>query len=111
MYVNITTDNFEDPIIRLNFIVPSTKPTHKGTNTYKESLNKAQKVMSALKIIISKNNEKFIDTGTVTKIEHRHVTEETVEEQIKKLGELHKDGVLTDYEFSMKKMELLEKLK
>lgn len=37
--------------------------------------------------------------------------EKDITDKIEKLAELHKDGVLTDYEFSTKKMELLEKLK
>lgn len=64
-----------------------------------------------MKIVISQNNEKYIEIGTVTKIEHRYITEETVQDQIKKLAELYKDGVLTEYEYSIKKQELLEKIK
>lgn len=38
-------------------------------------------------------------------------TEKDITDKIEKIAELHKDGILTDYEFSTKKMELLEKLK
>ena len=34
-----------------------------------------------------------------------------IEDKIKELGKLYKEGLLTEYEFATKKMELLEKLK
>lgn len=44
-------------------------------------------------------------------IQINKTTEKDITDKIEKLAELHKDGILTDYEFSTKKMELLEKLK
>lgn len=44
------------------------------------------------------------------KIEVNNITEKDIADKIDKLAELHKEGVLTDYEFTMKKMELLEKI-
>lgn len=45
------------------------------------------------------------------KIEINKTVEKDVTDKIEKLATLHKEGELTDYEFAMKKMELLEKLK
>lgn len=45
------------------------------------------------------------------KIENKIVTEENVVSQLQKLASLHEAKVLTDYEYSMKKQELLEKMK
>ena len=109
LYINITVEDYKNPNIKLDVKGKGILPTNGAK--YKEVLKNANNILSLLKIIISKNNEKYIETGTVTKIEHRHITEETVQEQIKRLSELYKDGVLTEYEYSMKKQELLEKIK
>ena len=74
-------------------------------------MNNAQNIISTLKIIISQNNEKYIETGTITKVEHKYITEENASIQIERLSKLYKDGILTDYEFAMKKKELLDKIK
>lgn len=109
LVVNITTNNFENP--RIIFDCKYGKNIQKNSKLYREALNNAQNIISILKIVIAQNNEKYIETGTVTKIEHRYITEETVQDQIKNLSELYKDGVLTEYEYSIKKQELLEKIK
>ncbi|MCI8470340.1 MAG: SHOCT domain-containing protein [Clostridia bacterium] len=109
LFVNITTNDFENP--RIIFDCKYGRNIQKNSKAYKEALNNAQNIISVLKIVISQNNEKYIETGTVTKIEHRYISEETVQDQIKKLSELYKDGVLTEYEYSIKKQELLEKIK
>lgn len=107
--VNITTTNFNNP--RIMFDCKYGKTIYKNTNAYKEALNNAQNIISTLKAVISKNNEKYIETGTITKVEHKYITEENASIQIERLSQLHKDGVLTDYEFEMKKKELLDKMK
>lgn len=59
-------------------------------------------------------NKQIASTQTVKetiKIENKIVTEETVSSKIKKLSDLHDAGVLTDYEFSIKKQELLDKMR
>ncbi len=109
LYINITVEDFNNPNIKLNVRGKGILATN-GLK-YKEVLKKANNILSLLKIIISKNNERYIENGTVTKIEHRYITEETVQDQIKKISELYKDGVLTEYEYSIKKQELLEKIK
>lgn len=109
LYINITVEDFNAPNIKLD--VRGKGILKKNSEKYKEVLKKANDVLSLLKIIISKNNEKYIETGTITKIEHRYITEEDVQDQIKKIAELYKDGVLTEYEYSIKKQELLEKIK
>lgn len=107
--VNITTSDFNNP--RIMFDCKYGKNITKNSVQYKEALNNAQNIISTLKIVISQNNEKYIETGTITKIEHKYITEENASTQIERLSLLHKDGVLTDYEFEMKKKELLEKVK
>lgn len=109
LYINITVEDFENPNIKLNVRGKGILATN--GEKYKKVIKNANNILSLLKIIISKNNEKYIERGTVTKIEHRYITEETVQDQIKKLSELYKDGVLTEYEYSIKKQELLEKIK
>lgn len=109
LYINITVEDLENPNIKLNVRGKGILETN--GEKYKKVLKNANNILSLLKIIISKNNEKYIETGTVTKIEHRYITEETVQDQIKKLSELYKDGILTEYEYNIKKMELLEKIK
>lgn len=59
-------------------------------------------------------NNQVSSTQTVKeaiKIENKIVTEETITSQLSKLADLHKAGVLTDYEYSIKKQELLNKMK
>lgn len=107
--VNITTNDFNNP--RIMFDCKYGKNITKNSKAYNEALNNAQNIISTLKIVISQNNEKYIETGTITKIEHKYITEENASIQIERLSQLHKDGVLTDYEFEMKKKELLDKIK
>lgn len=49
--------------------------------------------------------------GQAIKIENKIITEETITSQLKKLSDLHDAKVLTDFEYSMKKQELLDKMK
>lgn len=107
--IEITTENFEKPIITLNLIEGKNISSKK--TKYENALNDVKNVEAALKIIISKNKEEYYKDGNVTKIEHRYTVEKTIEDEIKELGKLYKDGLLTEYEFATKKMELLEKLK
>ena len=109
IYVNITVEDFNNPNIKLD--VKDEGNLRIGGKKYKEALKNADNIVSLLKVIISKNNEKYIENGTITKIEHRYITEETPQNQIKKLSELYKDGILTEYEYSVKKQELLDKIK
>lgn len=107
--VNITTNDFNNP--RIMFDCKYGKNVIKNSKAYNEALNNAQNIISTLKIVISQNNEKYIETGTVTKIEHKYITEENASIQIERLAQLHKDGILTDYEFEIKKKELLDNVK
>lgn len=45
------------------------------------------------------------------KIEINKTVEKDITDKIERLAELHKEGILTEYEFATKKMELLESLK
>ena len=62
------------------------------------------------KIFVNKVNEQMENYKSF-KIEINNTTEKDITDKIEKLAELHKEGILTDYEFATKKMELLEKLK
>ncbi len=57
------------------------------------------------------NTNQQINNYKSFKIEVNKTVEKDITDKIEKLSELYRDGVLTEYEFSMKKMELLEKLK
>lgn len=59
---------------------------------------------------IQKVNEEIENYKTFS-IQVNKTVEQDITDKIGKLAELHREGVLTDYEFSTKKMELLEKLK
>ena len=52
-----------------------------------------------------------IDNYKSFNIEINKNIEKDITDKIEKLAELYKDGILTEYEFSTKKMELLEQLK
>lgn len=61
-------------------------------------------------LFVKSTNEE-INNYKSFKVEVNKTVEEDILDKIGKLSELHKSGVLTDYEFSTKKVELLEKLK
>lgn len=109
IYINILVDDLQKPNIKIN--LKENYNLNVNSKKYKEILAKAEKIVSTLKVIIARNNEKYIETGTITKVEHKYITEENVSTQIERLSKLHKDKVLTDYEFEMKKKELLDKIK
>ena len=71
------------------------------------STNMATKVMNIINNEISKTQT----VKSAIKIENKIVTEETIASQLKKLSDLHDAKVLNDFEYSMKKQELLEKMK
>lgn len=109
LYINITVDDFNNPNIKLD--VRGKGILNTTSAKYKNVIKKANEIVSLFKLIISKNNEKYIENGTVTKIEHRYIEEKSYEQKLDELSKLHKDGALTDYEYSIKKQELLEKIK
>lgn len=74
-----------------------------GTEFIIENISKCQEFMNIVNEQI--NNYKSF------KIEINRTTEKDITDKIQRLAELHKEGILTDYEFSTKKMELLEQLK
>ncbi len=108
LYINIVVDDFENPNVKLNFIKGRVSCS---SGKYTQLCDGANYAMSSLKLIISKNQERYVESGTVTKVEHRYVTEENVSLQIERLSQLYKDGALSEYEFEMKKKELLDKVK
>lgn len=109
LYMNITVDDFNNPNIKLD--VRGKGMLNTTSNKYKDTMKKANEVLSMFKLIILKNNEKYVENGTVTKIEHRYIQEKSYEQRLEELSRLYKDGALTDYEYSIKKQELLEKIK
>lgn len=54
---------------------------------------------------------KELNNYKTLKIENKITTEENVVTQLERLSALYKDKVLTEYEFNVKKQELLDKLK
>lgn len=105
--IEIAVDDFKQPNIKLIFPCVS----NVNTEEYKKVKKLVDDVYATINIILHKNKDKYLEKGTITKIEHVHVEEKSLDELLEKLSELHKNGVLTDYEFAMKKAELLEKLK
>lgn len=69
--------------------------------------DKASKIVN----LINKQVSSIQTVGQAIKIENKIVTEETITSQLKKLSDLHDAKVLTDFEYSMKKQELLDKIK
>lgn len=106
LYLNITVDDFNNPNIKLN--VRGKGLLNTGGQKYKDVIKRANEILSLFKLIISKNNENYVENGTITKIEHRYIEEKGYEEKLEELSRLHKKGILTDYEFSIKKQELLK---
>lgn len=109
LYLNITIDDLYNPNIKLN--VRGVGVLNTNGEKYKNVINKANEMLSLFKLIISKNNVSYVDNGTITKIEHKYVEEESNIQKLEELSKLHKNGALTDYEYSIKKQELLEKIK
>jgi len=70
-------------------------------------------VQLATKFVNIVNNQasSFQTVNQAIKIENKIVTEETITSQLQKLSDLHQANVLTDYEYSIKKQELLDKMK
>ncbi len=108
-YINVTVDDFKNPNVKLN--LKEFGRVSKSSGKYKTMMSNADNAMSVLKLIISKNNEKYVENGIITKVEHRYITEENASVQIERLSQLYKDGVLSEYEFETKKKELLDKVK
>ena len=71
------------------------------------SIDKANKIVN----LINKQISSIKTIGQTIKIENKIITEETITSQLKKLSDLHDAKVLTDFEYSMKKQELLDKMK
>lgn len=111
LYINIVIDSISNPNEKIFIKRPQSVKLNEMSVRYKELYEDAERVQSVLQVIIKNGKENYIENGTVTKIEHRYITEEDAMSKIQKLSELHDAGVLTDYEFSIKKQELLDKVK
>lgn len=112
LYVNVVVNNLSKPNEKIYLKSPnSIFNLNENSAKYNKLYKEAQRIQSTLQIIIKNGKENYIENGTVTKIEHRYITEEDAMSKIQKLSELHEAGVLTDYEFSVKKQELLDKVK
>ena len=109
LYLNITVDSIEKPNIKLD--VRGLGVLNTNGEKYKNVISKANEILSLFKLIISKNNVSYVESGIVTKIEHKYIEEESNIQKLEELSRLHKNGALTDYEYSIKKQELLEKIK
>ena len=116
----IVTDNrviFENKSNGVEIITPMEKVTSviqngtianvNGNWINLQSVDKASKIVE----VINKQIASVKTVGQTIKIENKVVTEETIVSQLQRLSDLHKAKILTDYEYSMKKQELLEKMK
>jgi len=76
-----------------------------GKEVFIENIN-----MVEIDVFIHKINEQQENYKSF-KIEVNKTVEKDIMDKIERLAELYREGVLTEYEFATKKMELLEKLK
>ena len=80
---------------------------NRSSKGFKQILQLAQECVSILTVVRERNKDR---KEASTTIEIASSSKEDVLGQIKKLGELHDAGILTDEEFSAKKQELLNRL-
>ena len=107
LYVNITTDNLQNPNIKYNVM---TRPYLKVPSVeFDNSIRDAKNIISYLNIIISRNKEVIFDNGNVTKIEHRYINEPTANDKLRELYKLYQDGIITEYEYNIEKQQILDK--
>lgn len=96
------------PIEKINNVIRNYSTIHINDNFITLSfIDDAEKFVNML-------NNKISNIQTVKetiKIENKIVTEESITSQLQKLSNLHDSKVLSDYEYFMKKQELLDKMK
>lgn len=98
-------------------IIPIEKITSVTQNGSRVYINQNWVNLSTIELatkftnIVNNQVSSFQTVGQSIKIENKIVTEETITSQLQKLSDLHEAGVLTDYEYSIKKQELLDKMK
>ena len=88
-------------------------PQSRSSYEYKNIYKALEECVSLLTIIMKRNAEKINNTVVVTDARQPSYTgNQSVDiiESIKKLGELKELGLISEYEFEMKKVELLNKL-
>lgn len=99
---------FITPIEKINNVVRNYRTIYINDNFITLSLaDDAEKFVNMI-------NNKISNIQTVKetiKIENKIVTEESITSQLQKLSNLHDSKVLSDYEYFMKKQELLDKMK
>lgn len=111
LYIIVTIENLDKPTIKLNFMEYKNAILI-GSRKYNKIIEQANCAIATLKVVISKANEQqYVHKGTITKIEHRYVNEKTPEEKLKEITQLYENGFLTEYEYGIKKKELLDKIK
>lgn len=99
----IRIDKINSLMLQSRGIIPELHIVVSGTEFIIENITKGQEFINIV-------NEQM-DNYKSFNIEINKTIEKDITDKIERLEELHKEGVLTDYEFSTKKMELLEKLK
>ena len=99
---------FITPIEKINNVVRNYRTIYINDNFITLSFSDdAEKFVNMI-------NNKISNIQTVKetiKIENKIVTEESITSQLQKLSNLHDSKVLSDYEYFMKKQELLDKMK
>lgn len=115
IFLDKGTLNIDEKIILLNKIdsisqkrkiLTSEIYIHSGsTTTFIINVEKKES-----EVFIHKINEQIENDKTFS-IQINKTVERDITDKIEKLADLYKNGILTEYEFSTKKMELLENLK
>lgn len=96
------------PIEKINNVIRNYRTIHINDNFITLSF-----VGDAEKFVYMLNN-KISNIQTIQetiKVENKIITEESITSQLQKLSNLHDSKVLSDYEYYMKKQELLNKMK
>ena len=89
--------------------IKSTYIDHSTIDIYYEGRSKIIYNVGNANNLVSKINSE-IDNFQTIKIQTTQITEENFIDQISRLADLYKEGIITEYEFSIKKQELLNNL-
>lgn len=99
MSIKIVFNDMDDPDETI-FIISGQRACLKGTRYYNEAFQKAQEIMSLLKIILEGNKDAKDNVIVSSKV--------SVADEIRKFKELLDMGAITEAEYEAKKQELLE---
>lgn len=98
--LRIITKNLDHPLFVITYVSYKTK---KSSSLYQSKFKDIQQLYALLTSIIKSNEDSLSENKTQGEME-------SLTEQIKKLSDLHKDGILTDQEFESKKADILSRM-